>query len=155
MKKKLLTTFIKRSNGLSVVIALAAPEFVWLVWFPSGLVNSASKGEADIPGVVTASDWAWGATAVGWCPTRPAFGTDVMPEICFSSPGIGEGAIGVEGDGSNGELADCKGVPVFIWDDSRLCWSSWGEEWWEIWGDEAWKFWGDEIGKAAPDFNCW
>ncbi|RRT52532.1 hypothetical protein BHE74_00025732 [Ensete ventricosum] len=24
-----------------------------------------------------------------------------MPESCFSSPGIGEGAIGVEGDGSN------------------------------------------------------
>lgn len=45
------------------------------------------------------------------------------------SPGIEDGTTGVEGDGTtNGELTDCKGVPVLVTDDRRFCWSSWGEE---------------------------
>lgn len=46
-----------------------------------------------------------------------------IPELSFSdSPGIGDGAKGVEGDGTtNGEFADCKGVPAFVRDVSKFC----------------------------------
>lgn len=55
--------------------------------------------------------------------------SDEMPELTFSdSPGTGDGAKGVEGDGiTKGELADCKGVPVLVIEDSRFCWSICGE----------------------------
>lgn len=45
-----------------------------------------------------------------------------MPRTGFSdSPGIGDGAKGVEGEGTTkGEFADCKGVPVFEI-DGRFC----------------------------------
>lgn len=82
---------------------------------PSGLVNSASKGEADIPGVPIARDWAGpDVPAVEWCTMFPAVDSDETPGLIFSeSPGMGDGTMEVEGDGAmKGEFADCKGVPA-------------------------------------------
>lgn len=84
---------------------------------PSGLVNSASKGEADIPGVPIARDWfGMDAEVVGRCMLFPAFDSDETLELIFSeSPGIGDGAMEVEGDGTmNGEFTDCRGVPALV-----------------------------------------
>lgn len=39
---------------------------------------------------------------------------DIMECGLSESTGIGEGAIEGDGDGTNGELAECNGVPVFI-----------------------------------------
>ena len=46
-----------------------------------------------------------------------------IPALSFSdSPGIGDGAKGVEGEGTtNGEFADCKGVPAFVTGVSKFC----------------------------------
>lgn len=99
----------------------------------SRFVNSASKGDADIPGVPIARDCAGPDTAaVCGPPIFPALGRDEMLEFTFSdSPGIGDGAKGVEGDGIiKGEFADCKGVPAFVIEDSRFCWSICGEGCW-------------------------
>lgn len=98
---------------------------------PSGLVNSASKGDVDIPGVPIVRDWfGIDAAVVGWCMLFPAFEIDEIPEFIFSeSPGIGDGAMEVEGDGAtNGEFTDCRGVPVLVCEDRILCWSICGEE---------------------------
>ena len=71
-----------------------------------------------------ASDWAAADTVIA-CegPIFPAFERDEMPEFSFSdSPGIGDGAKGVEGDGTTkGEFAACNGVPVFAIDVCILC----------------------------------
>lgn len=79
-----------------------------------------------------ARDWACVPGTLVCCPVFPACVCDVTVEMGFSeSPGIGDGAAGVEGDGTTkGELADCKGVPVLGMDESRLCWSTCGEEFW-------------------------
>ena len=70
-----------------------------------------------------ARDWACVPDTLVCCPAFPAFVCAETPDVGFSdSPGIGDGAIGVEGDGTTkGELADCKGVPVLVMDESRLC----------------------------------
>lgn len=69
-------------------------------------------------------------TLAACCPTFPAFESEETPGIGFSeSPGMGDGAKGVEGEGTTkGELADCKGVPVLVRDGGRFCWSTCGEE---------------------------
>lgn len=80
-----------------------------------------------------ARDWACVPDTLVCCPVFPAFVSDETADMGFSeSPGIGDGATGeVEGDGTTkGELADCKGVPVLVIDESRLCWSTCGEEFW-------------------------
>lgn len=67
--------------------------------------------------------------AVCCCPIFPVFESEETPDMGFSGSGIGDGAKGVEGDGTTkGELADCKGVPAFVRDVSRFCWSTCGEE---------------------------
>lgn len=93
----------------------------------SGTIHSASKGEADIPGVPIAIDEAVAPTFVCCCPILPAFGSEETPDIGFSESGIGDGAKGVEGDGTTkGELV-CKGVPGFVRDEIRFGWSTCGE----------------------------
>jgi len=135
-KKKIwLTTFIKRSTGRSVALVLDVAGT--LARLSSWLVDSANKGDADIPGVLTASECGWGgATVVCWGPACP---TDETPDNGFSeSTGMGDGAKGVEGVTTKGEFADGIGALAFGIDDNRPFWSIWGEEWWEICGDEAW-----------------
>lgn len=38
---------------------------------------------------------------------------DKLDSGLSESTGIGDGATGGDGDGTNGELAECNGVPVF------------------------------------------
>ncbi len=80
---------------------------VALPYVPSGAVNSASKGEADIPEVPMASDGAGAPSLFCWYPIFPAFESEETPETGFSeSPGMVDGAIGVEGDKSQMDDVD-------------------------------------------------
>lgn len=72
-----------------------------------------------------ARDWTCVPDTLVCCPVFPAFVSVETPEVGFSeSPGIGDGATGVEGDSTTkGELADCKGGTL-VMDESRFCWST-------------------------------
>lgn len=59
----------------------------------------------------------------------PALEIDEIAGGCFSeSPGIRDGAAGVDGVAMKGEFADCRGVPAFGRVDSKFCWSICGDE---------------------------
>jgi len=92
-KRASLTALIKHSSGCSVTFDLPETVVKAPPWAPSGLVNSASKGDADIPGVPIARDGASACATDGWCTIFPVFKSEEISETGLSeSPGIGDGA---------------------------------------------------------------